>query len=203
MLEIYLVRHGETPWNNEGRLQGSKDIPLSKRGFKQAERLADRFEGLNFSAIYSSNLKRAEQTAATIARKNNMEVIQKKGFREISMGDWEGRLWEELNQEYPDTLQAWKEKPTMAAIPNCEGVVNVAKRGFKTLKNTALEHKDNDRILIVAHGLLISTILCRIEKIDLDDWFQMHQGNTAVNIIKFDGDQFESCLLNCTKHISE
>ncbi|MCK4259940.1 MAG: histidine phosphatase family protein [Halanaerobiales bacterium] len=201
MLEIYLLRHGVTPWNVERRFQGSQDILLSEEGVRQAEKARDRLIDLEFDAIYSSDLKRAYQTAEIIAKPHGIDVIPLEGIREINMGDWEGMLWDDIQREYADIHQVWVERPTMAAVPNGEGVIKAHQRAFRTFIELAQKHISDQRILVVAHGLINGTILCRIDEMSLDEWFQMRQGNTAVNIIQFDGKEFCSTLINCTKHI--
>ncbi len=201
MLEIYLVRHGLTLWNAEKRFQGSKDVSLSEEGIKQAMKVRDRLKELKFDAIYSSDLKRAFRTAEIIAEPHVMDVIPVKEIREINMGDWEGLTWDEIARDYVDIHRAWTERPTMAAIPNSEGVIKANQRAFKAFNELTTKHKDDQRILIVSHGLINATILCRIEEINLDDWFNMHQNNTAVNIIEYAQKEFKPVLVNCTKHL--
>ena len=99
---VYLVRHGETAWNRERRFQGHQDVPLSPAGLFQAERLAQRLKSETFDAVYSSDLKRAVQTAEIVARELALPVVTLKGLRERSMGEWEGLTQEEVAARFPD-----------------------------------------------------------------------------------------------------
>ncbi|AZR73358.1 hypothetical protein BBF96_08160 [Anoxybacter fermentans] len=203
MLEIYLVRHGQTSWNAERRFQGQTDIPLSEKGIKQAKLVKDRLRYLKFDAIYSSDLKRAYETARIISEPHGIEVVSLAGLREINMGVWEGLTWDDIQRDYAEIHKIWIERPTLAKIPNFEGLANAARRAYKTFSEIALRHKDDQRILIVGHGLINATILCQIEGISLDDWSHMHQGNTAINIVEYDGKVFRVVLVNCTRHCEE
>ena len=201
MLEVYLVRHGQTLWNQERRTQGQIDISLSENGINQAELLSDRLADISFDSIYASDLKRAFQTAEIIAEKHGLKVVPIKEFREINMGVWQGLTWEEIEEKYPDAARVWREKPSLANIPECEGIYNAAERVLKAFRALTEKHKHDNRILIVSHGLVIGVLFCLLHDIHVDNFrLQFGQGNTAVNIIEYDGEKFNSTLINCTKH---
>lgn len=90
MTELLLVRHGETDWNAEGRLQGHTDRPLSEYGRSQASRLAADLEGEDVEAIYSSDLARARETAEIVGERIGLPVVLDPGLREKDWGNWEG-----------------------------------------------------------------------------------------------------------------
>ncbi len=203
MLEIYLIRHGLTSWNKEKRFQGSQDIPLAKEGIIQAEKTKNRVKNLHFTAVYSSDLQRAYQTARIIADSQGLAVTSLPEIREICMGDWEGMIWDEIEREYSEILQVWKTTPSKAEVPNGERLEEVGRRAYRTLWDLAQKHKDDQRILLVSHGVVIGTILCQITGLSLDEWYRSYsQGNTAVNVIQFDGEMFHPVLINCTRHCS-
>lgn len=109
MLELWLVRHGETAWNREGRVQGSSDPPLSEAGREQARRLGRRLVGTHFDAAYSSDLRRAQETAA-LALPGAATMCDAR-LRELGFGAWEGRLWRDLAEQDAAALSAWLEDP--------------------------------------------------------------------------------------------
>lgn len=200
MLEIYLIRHGLTPWNAEKRFQGHKDIPLSEVGVEQAKRTRERLRVLHFDAAYASDLTRAYQTAEIIAEPHGIPVTPMCEFREIHMGDWEGLTRDEIKARYANIFAIWLEKPTLAQIPNFEGVENVANRAEKAFRALAEKHRKDQRIFIVGHGLLNAMILTRLTGGELDHCHQVKQGNTAINIVTFDGKVFTCSVINCTTH---
>lgn len=203
MLEIYLIRHGITLWNAERRFQGQTDIPLSEVGRRQAMQTRDRLQQLHFDAIYSSSLKRAYETAQIIAGPHHLEVTPVDDLCEIHMGIWQGQTISEIQSKYPEIFHIWQASPTKAVIPECEGVVNAAERSFRAFKTIGERHQSDERIAIVAHGLVNAVIITQILGEELDYYHDKRQGNTAVNIINFDGRDFSCVLLNCTSHCDE
>src|SRR5262245_46586520 len=110
MLKLYLVRHGETDWNADGRIQGHSDIELNPRGLEQARRLALRIpEEGQFDAIYASPLKRAYRTAELAASALNLKVNSDSRLLERSLGVLEGLTLSDIKDKYPEIHRAWTE----------------------------------------------------------------------------------------------
>jgi len=109
MLELWLVRHGETLWHGEGRVQGRSDPPLSERGRGQARKLASRLSRIPFSAVYSSDLQRTSETARLALP--GAPILVDTRLCELDFGAWEGRLWQEVADNDPDALNAWYTEP--------------------------------------------------------------------------------------------
>ena len=116
---VYLVRHGETVWNAEGRLCGSSDIPLSPIGQQQAQRLAQRLRSVPLAAIYSSPLRRTRQTAETIAALHNLPVHPVPELSEIDYGDWEGMAVDELARRFPEAERCRTDDPCCFVLLFC------------------------------------------------------------------------------------
>ena len=110
-MRLFLVRHGETDWNREGRFQGQQDTPLNDRGRGQARGVAERLRGHRFDAVVSSPLSRALDTARAIqtAAGRTDPVILEEGITEIHHGDWEGRLASEVRSLWPDLFLVIRE----------------------------------------------------------------------------------------------
>src|SRR4051812_40908884 len=108
MLKLYLIRHGETDWNAEGRIQGHSDIELNARGLEQARRLAARMpdEG-EFVALYTSPLKRAYRTAEMIGEALNIPITPDKRLFERSLGELEGLTMSDIRQKHPEVARLW------------------------------------------------------------------------------------------------
>ena len=101
MTTLLLARHGETDWNREGRCQGWADPPLNEAGREQARRLRDQLRETPFDAVYSSDLRRAHETAEIVAAPHDVPVIADPGLREIDVGSWSGLTHAELEQRFP------------------------------------------------------------------------------------------------------
>src|SRR4030081_635152 len=173
---LLLVRHGESTWNAEKRVQGQHDPPLSELGRRQAGRLAARLAGGGpgapfntdllaarlagrpLVALYSSDLRRAWQTAEPIAEAVGLEPIPLRGLREIALGDWEGKAREELAREFPEEWEAWSQRPSWDLVPSGEGAGPFERRVRETLAWILSQHTVGD-ILCVTHGGVIQVAL--------------------------------------------
>ena len=112
VMELLLVRHGETDWNRDRRFQGHADPPLNETGRAQARALADELAGEVIDAVYTSDLARARETAEILAARLGAEVVPLRELREIDVGEWQGLTWTEIEERYPDGALAWHERAT-------------------------------------------------------------------------------------------
>lgn len=160
MTQFCLVRHGQTDWNLEGRYQGQSDVPLNQHGLAQAVSLAERLAGEVFSAVYSSDLTRARQTAEPIARVLGLSIQIEPRLREINQGEWEGVLVDDIKARYAELWSQRTVDPANVRPPGGETVAEVARRVFAALDDIARLFP-TERLLIVSHGLSIATAICR------------------------------------------
>jgi broad specificity phosphatase PhoE len=143
MTEILLVRHGETDWNLEGRVQGHTDRPLNETGRRQALALAERLVLEKLDAVYSSDLARARDTAALIAARHGLDVIEATDLREKDFGSWEGLTATEILARFPDADRGeWGDG---------ENSAEVAARVVAALMQIAAAHLGG-RVVVVSHG---------------------------------------------------
>jgi probable phosphoglycerate mutase len=140
-----LWRHGQTTWNAERRFQGQTDIPLDETGEAQAEYAARRLATLRPNAIFASDLSRAQQTAAPLARLTGLTVAPDKELRERSGGDWEGPSDQEIRERYPAERATWNP-------PNGEPTAAVAERVCAALIRIAGTLDDGQLAVVVSHG---------------------------------------------------
>ena len=120
MMKIMLVRHGQTEWNNIGKMQGSTDVPLSQDGMHQARLLAAHCPFHTADAIYSSPLSRAETTAMILAEKFNLHVQTISELHETGYGDWEGKFLRDIAKEDPINFEKFFMQPEELKIPHAE-----------------------------------------------------------------------------------
>ena len=150
MTEILFVRHGETDWNVEGRVQGHSDRPLNRNGEAQARALADKLRDDRIDAVYASDLARARDTAAPVAEAHGLEVELLPGLREKDFGTWEGLLDTEIRERFPQANGGpWGDAETSE---------EVTQRVLATLHEIAGRHPDG-RVLVVSHGGPIRAVL--------------------------------------------
>lgn len=148
MTKIFLVRHGATDWNLEKRAQGHADIDLNKEGHKQAAAVATELAKMDIEAVYSSDLKRAFDTARAIADAHGLEVQVDKDFREIDQGDWEGLTADEIRDRWPDL---WGPNRHFNPRPGGESPQEVRTRSLAALRRAVQAHP-HDAIVVVSHG---------------------------------------------------
>lgn len=183
MGKIFLVRHGETNWNKELRYQGQKDVPLSKAGAKQAKLLADRLKKIKFDKVYSSDLKRAYQTAEIILNKKKITITKTEDLREISYGEWEGRLLKEIKTEYKEALQKWWSNPLKAKIPGGESISKFRKRVEKFYNKIIFEVKDKN-FLVVSHGGPVRLLVALCLGLSFPNIRTLRVDNVSLSIIE-------------------
>jgi broad specificity phosphatase PhoE len=155
---LFLIRHGESTWNFEHRIQGQSDPPLSEEGRLQAERLGRRLIGQPFAGFYSSDLKRALETAGAIAAATGGRPEPIKALREIYLGEWEGLRTEELARRFPEAWRAWIAEPNWDLVPGGEGAERFETRVVGAVDALFARHPRGD-VLVVTHGGVIQVAL--------------------------------------------
>ncbi len=183
-IKLYIVRHGATIWNKETRYQGQTDVPLSTDGEQQAEKIARRFASEEIEAVYSSPLKRALDTAQTIARPHKLSVGVLQGMKEIGFGDWEGQAYTHVRDQYSEELRQWIHDPLSYNIPNGEPLPKLRIRVEESLQEILSQHPTGN-IVLVAHSGTIRMLFCIMLKMDLSAFWHIMQYNAAVNVIHF------------------
>jgi alpha-ribazole phosphatase len=200
MTKIILIRHGETVWNREMKYQGHADIELTAAGMEQARLLAQSLAKEKIHAVYASDLCRAVNTAEQVAGKHNLPVQSMPEFREINFGEWEGLTYEKINKQSSSSMEKLFSHPDEVVIPGGETFREVKERAMEALGKLVTLHGD-ENIAVVSHGGTIRTILCAVLNVHLNHLWQIHQHNTAVNILEFhDGKAFVA-LVNDTHHL--
>lgn len=179
---LYLIRHGETSWNKEGRYQGWTDIALSEDGVEQASLLAKRFDYLPLDAIYVSPLGRAIATAEPIAKVKNLPIIVDNHFKEINFGEWEGHTIAELTEKFGKPYLDFFGDPFNYPMPGEGSFRNVAKRAMVGVEILLEKHK-GERIAIVSHGGLLRVLLVELLGMDLTMYRSMWLTNTSISMV--------------------
>ncbi|MEN7973134.1 MAG: histidine phosphatase family protein [Verrucomicrobiota bacterium] len=155
---LYLIRHGQTEWNAQGRMQGRMDSPLTDKGVRMAERLAMDFP--KAGTVYSSPIGRAMQTARIIF--GDREVRADNRLREINLGDWEGRLQADLDIEDAEEHSNFWKAPHLCQPPAGENFQHVEARSVECLRELAARH-EGESIAIVSHTTVIRSMLFAVE----------------------------------------
>lgn len=202
-MRILLARHGETPWNAEGRYQGQIDIPLSPVGEAQAAALGARLKDVRIDRAVASPLSRARRTAefALGAERASMLTFDA-DLQEIAHGEWEGLLASEINEKDPARLQAWRDTPDSVLMPGGESLRLVLDRAWRGLAKAAEGLGDDDTLLVVAHDAVNRVLLCKIMGLPMARLWSFRQAPTTLNLLEGPNvDALEVVRLNdCAHH---
>ena len=152
-LELWLVRHGETEWNRTRRVQGDTDVPLNALGLRQAEALAKRIGHERFDTVYTSDLQRAAVTAATVFP--DTELCRDARLREINLGTFEGRVWQDIPEDEQAQFVVWFNGPYDQPVPGGESSDDLQTRVGEWVESLP----KTGRVIAFAHGGTISAIL--------------------------------------------
>ena len=166
MLDLWMVRHGQTDFSRENRFCGSIDPPLSDVGRRMAEALGEARGGEPWTAIYCSPSTRARQTAAPLAKRAKLEPTIDEGLREISYGEWEGMKHEEAKAKFPDVYAYWAQDTASRATPGGETAFMVASRAAPVLERIRREHPEG-RVLVVSHKATVRILVCALLGMDV------------------------------------
>lgn len=181
-MRLLLARHGATANNAQRRYTGQADIPMSAFGERQAAALAARLANEPLDGVVSSDLRRASVMAQQIAVQHNLPLQLDAGLREISMGAWEGRTFEEVHEREPERLRLWHEDPVTYAPPGGETIAQVRDRLVRALAHWYAAYPGGT-VLWVTHGGVIGILLCHLLGMDLSRRRQFRRDNAALSEI--------------------
>ena len=181
---IFLVRHGETTWNLEGRMQGHLDVPLTEMGIEQAKFAAEELAGISFGGFYSSDSQRAYRTALEISNKIKRQPQPLFDLRERNLGVLQGFTRAEAKEKYPEIVDAYLTNPDYI-IPDGESSNQFMQRCSNIVEKLAKQHL-NQNILIVTHGGFIGNFLKYVLEIPVSAPRRFRVMNTSINTFLYD-----------------
>ncbi len=198
---LYLVRHGETSWNAEGRFQGATDVGLNANGRRQGALIAERLKGLKVDGIYSSDLGRCRQTAEIIAEKHHMKPAYSQALREICYGRWEGLTREEVKTKYPQEYSTYIENPLGTRIKGAETYYEAQDRVVAEV-NKLIEQREVEKLILVMHGAIIRLLVAQFLSIKLEYRNRLDIHNASLQIIRYGDKEPSLTLWNDTSHLN-
>ena len=155
--ELIIVRHGETEWNLDGRMQGHSDSNLTPLGLRQAEAIAARLVHEKIDAIYASDLGRAMKTAEAVSKANGLAIVPDSRLRERNMGIFQGLTFDEIRQRFPEEYQQFATRRPDYVIPDGESMQQCHDRVIAGLQAIADRHPGG-RVVVVTHGGPLSAV---------------------------------------------
>ena len=201
---LFLVRHGATAATAEDRFSGSSGAELSDRGRWQAARLGERLAQQNITAIYSSPLSRAFETARIIAGHCRLETVTRDGLREIGHGRWEGMKREDVERQYAAEYAAWEADPFTFAPAGGESGVAVLARALPVIRDIVTAHPGG-QVLVVSHKATLRLVLSSLLAFDPRGYRdRLDQSPACLNVVDFrDPVHVRLMLFNDTSHYAD
>lgn len=200
-MKFFIIRHGETPWNVQGRFQGRNDIPLNDRGEEQARAAGRALRSVRFDAFWASPLSRALETARAVAGPLSREVRTHEGLLEISHGLWEGLLAPEVESRWPGMLTRWHTAPHTVTMPEGETLLDVQERGLEAVEE--IRRVGGDTVLIAAHDAVIKVLLCAWMGMPLHCFWRFQVGNGSITIVEDSPTGLRMSLMGDTCHLGD
>jgi len=177
---IIAIRHGETTWNVDTRIQGQLDIPLNETGRWQAHRLALALAGEDIQAIYASDLWRAYDTALSVSKAVNIPIETNEGLRERGFGDFQGKTFAEIEAAFPEQALRWRKRDPDFSPAGGESLIQFRDRAVSTVHALAAKHP-GEQIVVVAHGGVMDLLYRAATGQDLQAPRTWQLGNAAIN----------------------
>jgi broad specificity phosphatase PhoE len=200
MVQIILIRHGETDWNTEQVFRGKIDVPLNQTGLAQARAVRDALAESAIDALYASPLARAFETARVLAEGRGLAVGAEEGLSDVDFGLWQGLPKEKVKKDYPDLYSTWLTDPELVTFPRGETLLKVQQRAMAALERV-MDSNPGKTIALVSHRVVTKVILCGVLGLDLSRFWRVKQDTCAINRFEHDAGSYCLTLLNDTCHL--
>jgi probable phosphoglycerate mutase len=200
---IIAIRHGETAWNVDTRIQGQLDIPLNDTGRWQAERLARALAAREaIDVVYTSDLLRAWETARPVAEATGAPLHTDEGLRERGFGSFQGKTFTEIEAAMPDEARRWRQRDPFWAPPGGESLTAMRRRVIETLHALASRHV-GEQIVMVAHGGVMDVLYRAATGQELQAPRTWLLGNTAINRLLWSPEGLSLVGWSDTSHLDD
>ena len=198
-MRLILARHGETAWNREGRNQGRTPTPLNAEGIRQARNLAYALQVFRISAVYSSPLPRAMQTAEAVGHTLSLPVTPLDGLMEMDLGSLDGLTNEEMRSQFPDLIDLWRKDPSSVQMPGGESLKDAQQRAWRTLEEIRQKTPEGCAVA-VTHNFVIGVIVLRVLGLPLSTFQHIRIELGSLTILENLRDRWQLISLNETLH---
>lgn len=200
MTNLIIVRHGHTALNNGDRFRGQTPTPLSERGRKEAALTAEAVSSRwKLSAVYTSSVPRAQETAQAIADPFGLKAVDEPGILDMDYGDWTGLSFDEAKAHDPEIYRTCFGRSSQFRAPGGESFEELRERSVAAVKAIAERHEGQD-VAIVTHTVIIRLILLGFLDMSTDFFWRIRQGTCAINVIEREAGQYFLGMINDTCH---
>lgn len=198
---LYIVRHGTTDWNQSGRIQGHMDIPLNEAGRAQARLASGRLAPLGATALYSSDLLRAYETAQIIGQSTGLRVVRQPGLREINFGVWQGLSSPQIRERDPEVYAARRANPYDVAPTGAETWRQFYDRAVQAVQEI-LAVTEAQRLIVVTHSGVCTVVGLRAQGFDCTGKRTFESHNCGIHTIAVYGETWRVVALNDVTHLT-
>ncbi len=199
---IIAIRHGETTWNVDTRIQGQLNIPLNDTGRRQAARMAQALSDEPITAVYASDLARAWETAHYLGRALSVPVTREEGLRERGFGEFEGKTYAEIQTQMPEHSQRWRKRDPEFAPPGGESLLALRHRVVAAAQRLAARHP-GELIALVGHGGVMDVLYRAATRLDIQAPRTWALGNAAINRLLWSPEGFTLVGWADTQHLDD
>ncbi len=200
MLEIILVRHGETEYNILETFRGRVDIPLNETGLRQSQLLGQYLRREKIAIVYSGPLQRAVKTAEAIAAPHKLKVNIVANLDDIDCGQWQGLTLSEVKKKYSEVYQDWLDMPEQVKIPGGESLEDVRKRALPFVQD-AITRCGEGKIVLVSHRVVCKVLICALLRLDNSYFWSFKMDTGAVTRFTCDGNRITLVAHNDTSFL--
>jgi broad specificity phosphatase PhoE len=202
MLTLFLIRHGETSWNADGRFQGHRNTPLSEHGLAQAHQLAQALAPVRFDALYTSDLARAALTADAIATIQGLTPVHDLRLREAFFGEWEGLTLPEVTERWPEVIAAWREDSLRTRPPGGETLEQVQQR-VAALVDEVIAQYTAGTVAMVGHGGSVRAVIATALGADLSIFRRLRLDNCSISLVTVRDGHMALTRMNDICHLNQ
>ena len=200
-MKLILVRHGETDFNRDGRIQGRGTLPLNSTGLAQAAAAGQAVSSEMPFRLYSSPLVRAMQTAESISEAARVTAVPLEGVEELDTGEFEGLTGPQLRQRFPEIMASWDSDPGSTQMPGGESLGQLQDRAWKAVTDVARANPDW-KVVIVTHNFPIQTLVCRALDIPLRNFRRLSVALGSITRMEFSDRNASLVSMNETWHLA-
>lgn len=203
MTDLYLIRHGQTRWNLENRIQGHLDSPLTDLGRRQAGWLAEAYASVAFDVIYTSTLDRAYETARILRGKRAIDIVRLEALKEINFGEWEGLKFTDLKEENPESFDAFRFSPDTFRPKGGETFREAQARIVEATAGLLRENR-GAKVALVIHGAVLKLLMGHFMGTPINRiWEPPVIQPTSVSHLRFEGETFDLVKFGDVSHYRE
>lgn len=200
MQKLILIRHGQTDWNTEGRVQGGGK--LNEVGMSQCHALATELQSYELSAVYSSPSQRAYETASIIATNLSQPIYTTPLLKDLDYGIWSGALLEHLINDDPELFERWQKSPESVTFPKGESLTDLRLRVSTVLKRVQTNHPSENIAIVTHESPIISMVAIALEIPD-SRHRSFHADNASLTVLELENKKYILSAFNKTSHLDE